>query len=88
MPIGKHYGGHGEEVAANMKKEYGKNWQRVFYATENKMKSHMPKGATLTPRGNLGARRAAENASVGGFTVGSVLDAARAFTSRHKGSIT
>ncbi len=39
MPLSKHYKGHGEEVMANMKKEYGsKKGERVFYATENKMK--------------------------------------------------
>ena len=38
MPISKYYGGHGEEVKKAMQKEYGKDWERVFYATENKMK--------------------------------------------------
>ncbi len=43
MPLSKHYKGHGEEVMANMVKQYGaEKGKRVFYATENKMKSsHM-----------------------------------------------
>jgi hypothetical protein len=40
MPIGKHYGGHGEEVMANMVKEYGADKAKaIFYATENKKKT-------------------------------------------------
>ena len=40
MPLSKYYGGHGEEVMASMKKEYGgKKGERVFYATQNKMKN-------------------------------------------------
>ncbi len=40
MPISKHYGGAGEEVAASMKEQYGDRWKRIFYATENARKSH------------------------------------------------
>ena len=40
MPLSKYYGGHGEEVMASMKKEYGgKKGERVFYTTQNKMKN-------------------------------------------------
>lgn len=40
MPLGKHFGGHGEKVMKNMKEEYGeKKGKQVFYATENKRKS-------------------------------------------------
>lgn len=40
MPLSKHYNGHGRDVMARMKKEYGaKEGERVFYATENKRKS-------------------------------------------------
>ena len=40
MPIDKYYGGHGEEVMANMKKQYGADkGKSVFYATENKRKN-------------------------------------------------
>lgn len=40
MPVSKHYGGHGEEVMANMKREYGpEEGKRVFYATENARKN-------------------------------------------------
>lgn len=42
MPIGKYFKGHGEEVMAAMKKEYGgKKGESVFYATSNKMKNGM-----------------------------------------------
>ena len=68
MPIGKYYKGHGQEVMANMTKEYGaKKGKQVFYATANKMKSHMPKGATQSPKGDLGMRRQAEARRVGGY---------------------
>lgn len=41
MPISKHFGGHGEEVMASMKKTYKspQKAEEVFYATENKHKS-------------------------------------------------
>ena len=40
MPLSKYYGGHGDEVMAKMKKEYGgKKGERVFYATKNAMKN-------------------------------------------------
>ena len=39
MPISKYFSGHGEEVMANMMKEYGeKKGKQVFYATANKRK--------------------------------------------------
>lgn len=39
MPLSKYYGGHGDEVMSNMKKEYGdKKAKQVFYATANKRK--------------------------------------------------
>ena len=42
MPLSKHYGGHGSEVMESMKKTYGpEKAKRVFYATENKMASHL-----------------------------------------------
>lgn len=37
MPVSAYYKGHGAEVMANMKKEYGdKKGESVFYATANK----------------------------------------------------
>jgi hypothetical protein len=40
MPLNKYFKGHGEEVMANMKKEYGsKKGTSVFYATVNKAKN-------------------------------------------------
>lgn len=38
MPISKYFGGHGEEVAKAMQKEYGENWKHVFYGKANKLK--------------------------------------------------
>lgn len=38
-PISKYYSGHGEKVAKDMKKRYGKRWKEVFYATANKAKA-------------------------------------------------
>lgn len=71
MPLSKHFGGHGKEVMRDMKKRYGSDkGERVFYATENKRmkpKSYMPAGATQSPKGDLGARRAAESAKVNGI---------------------
>ncbi len=49
--------------------------------------SHMPTGATQTPKGDLGERRAKENASVGGFTVGTAPLSSKIFTSRYKSSV-
>ena len=40
MPLSQYYGGHGESVMSKMKKKYGgKKGERVFYATQNKMKN-------------------------------------------------
>lgn len=44
MPVSKHFGGHGGEVMAAMKKTYGDGAKKVFYATENKAKSAAKKG--------------------------------------------
>lgn len=42
MPLSKYFGGHGEEVMADMKKRYGsKRGKREFYATANKQKKKM-----------------------------------------------
>lgn len=39
MPLSKYFKGHGDEVMAAMKKEYGtKKGKSVFYATANKKK--------------------------------------------------
>jgi hypothetical protein len=41
MPLSKYFGGGGEKVMKNMKKEYGeKKGKQVFYATSNKNKKH------------------------------------------------
>lgn len=36
MPISKYYKGDGKNVMNNMKKVYGKDAKKVFYATANK----------------------------------------------------
>lgn len=37
MPVSQYFKGHGDEVMANMQKEYGgKKGESVFYATANK----------------------------------------------------
>lgn len=47
MPLGKHFGGHGEAVMADMKKRYGAKAERIFYATENKRKKESPFAAGM-----------------------------------------
>lgn len=39
MPISNHFEGVGNKVARSMRKLYGKDWKKVFYATENKLKN-------------------------------------------------
>ena len=42
MPLSKHFGGKGEQVMRAMRKTYGpEKAERIFYATESKMKSKM-----------------------------------------------
>lgn len=67
-----------------MIQEYGpEKGKSVFYATKNKrmgFKSHMPAGATQSPKGNLGDRRVAECDAQRGFkNHGGKLDGAAAF---------
>lgn len=53
MPVSKHFGGHGEEVMAAMKKKYGaKKGKRVFYATENKRKQSYEDGGVVKKTGD------------------------------------
>lgn len=40
MPISKYFEGHGSKVARKMRKLYGKDWKRIFYATEKKYKEN------------------------------------------------
>ncbi len=55
MPVSKHYSGHGEEVMANMMKEYGaKKGKQVFYATEMKRKKGLKEHtAAMVGKGHL-----------------------------------
>ena len=47
MPVSKYFKGHGKEVMAHMKEQYGaEKGERVFYATTNKSKKKR-KRATL-----------------------------------------
>lgn len=39
--------------------------------------SHMPKGATQSPKGDLGVRRQDESVKVGGFKAGSTIAASK-----------
>ena len=76
MPIGKYdkyFGGKGgaSKAKSAMATEYGaKKGEQVFYATKNKkksaMKSNMPKGASLSPKGDIGQRRGQEAVRVSG----------------------
>lgn len=53
MPLNSHFGGHGNEVMASMKKSYApKKAESVFYATENAQKSKAapPKALSQKPR--------------------------------------
>ena len=45
MPLADYFKGHGDEVAKNMKSQYGDKWKQVFYATSNKMKKKKKKGS-------------------------------------------
>lgn len=53
MPLSKHYGGHGAEVMAAMKRTYKdpKTAERVFYATENKKKKKGPSKGDMKAAG-------------------------------------
>lgn len=48
MPLNRYYGGHGKQVMAKMKREYGpEKGESVFYATANARKKQTvkrPKG--------------------------------------------
>lgn len=45
MPVSAYYGGHGNQVMADMKSKYGeKKGESVFYATANKKKQKPKKG--------------------------------------------
>lgn len=51
MPLNKYFGGGGEKVMDNMKKEYGSSkGKSVFYATANKKKK---KGIDTGPSSNF-----------------------------------
>ncbi len=86
MPLSRYnkaFGGKkGSAVEAHdaMVKEYGpKKGESVFYATKNKkMKSKMPAGGSLTPKGDLGELRQKESEKVGGFKAGAIVRASSA----------
>ena len=84
MPLSKYnkaFGGKpgsAEKAHAAMISEYGaKKGERVFYATKNKkkMKSNKPKGASLSPKGDIGQHRGMEAVKVsgGGFKGAKVI---------------
>lgn len=72
MPIAKYFKGEGTKVMANMKRDYGaKKGESVFYATAAKkkmkppLKSKMPKGVSMSPKGDIGAHRQEEATKMG-----------------------
>ena len=55
MPVSKYFKGHGNEVMANMKSQYGdKKGESVFYATANKQGA---KAKPSAPNAILAAKR-------------------------------
>lgn len=74
MPLSEYFHGKGRNVMRDMKKRYGKRGPEMFHKTANARgmtpMSHLPKGASQSPKGDLGKLRQAENARVGGFTDG------------------
>jgi len=90
MPLDKYFKGKGATVMRDMVKEYGpKKGKRVFYATANtqgmKPISHLPKGATLSPKGDLGVLRQKESVAAGGFTDGETVKASTYLTGGPRG---
>jgi len=90
MPVSKYFKGKGSTVLKDMTKRYGPaKGKRVFYATANARgmtpPSHRPAGATLSPKGDLGARRQQESVAVGGFRDGRTITAARYFKGGNRG---
>ena len=68
MPRSAHYGGKGAKVMKSMVDTYGaKKAKRVFYATEKKRKSNMPKVVSQSPKGDIGMHRQMEARMAGGF---------------------
>ncbi len=61
MPRNKHFGGHGSQVMKSMEKAYGKEKaERIFYATESKMKKKSPMAEhlnTLKAKGKLKSKK-------------------------------
>ncbi len=71
--------------AAEHKGDSGTTGRQARLAiTLGKLRSHLPKGTPLTPSGDLGVRRDAENRAVGGFTEGRALNATTALPMRSK----
>ncbi len=80
MPIAQYFGGHGEAVLSHMKKTYGeKKAESVFYATKNKLKSNLPNGVALTPKGDIGQHRGVEAKIAGAFKGTKIMSASKAF---------
>ena len=79
--------GSAAKAHKDMMDEYGpKKGESVFYATKNKkMKSKMPEGGSLTPKGDIGELRQKESEKVGGFKDGAIVRASSALPVRpHK----
>ena len=84
--------GSAAKAKRSMENEYGpKKGEEVFYATMAKrkkgstkksLKSYMPKGMGMSPKGDIGEKRQEESSKVGGFKSGKVISAARALPYR------
>ena len=72
MPVSEYFHGKGRKVMKDMQARYGeKKGKSVFYAKVNKMKSHMPTGASMKGAwGDVGMHRQHEAMAAGGFSSG------------------
>ena len=68
---------------AMQKKMGAKKGKRVFYATANKMDmtpmSHLPKGVSQSPSGDIGQHRGVEAKILGGFKGAKIVSASKYF---------
>ena len=75
MPVKAYFHGKGDEVMASMRKKHGARAEEMFHRTANKYgmrpKSNMV-GSMRGAWGDVGAKRQAEAAKLGGFKVPTV----------------
>ena len=94
MPLAKYdraFGGKkgsAQKAHVSMVSKYGlKEGEQVFYAMKNKkmkakMKSMLPKGASLSPKGDIGKMRQEEARKAGGFKSGTTVSASKYLPNR------